>query len=57
MAQEPKRRKPLTAEQLALGEELVKSKKRKRDIMDEGREHIYSIFRVKDTKSTKNVPF
>jgi len=36
VAQEPKRRKPLTAEQLALGEELVKSKKRKRDIMDEG---------------------
>lgn len=36
VAQEPRRRKPLTAEQLALGEELVKSRKRKRDIMDEG---------------------
>lgn len=36
VAQQPKRRKPLTAEQLAIGEELVKSRKRKRDIMDEG---------------------
>lgn len=31
-----KRRKPLTAEQLALGEDMIHSRKRKRDIMDAG---------------------
>merc|ERR1712141_242104 len=34
--QKVKRRAPLTAEELALGEKLVRSKKARRDIMDDG---------------------
>jgi len=34
--QEQRRRKPLTPSQLALGEEMIYSKKRKRDILDSG---------------------
>lgn len=36
VAQEQRRRKALTATQLALGEDMIYSKKRKRDILDEG---------------------